>query len=103
VSEPERFGLAVGIGRQSGHRGGDRSGSGDPLRAPAQAVVDEVSLHTGLADRVATLGEPIRVRPTNAAASRSSRFGSDEPCTPTILFDPSAEREHLTPDCSADS
>ena len=26
--------------------------------------------------------------PTIASASKSSRFGSDEPCTPTILFDP---------------
>ena len=34
--------------------------------------------------------------PTNAAASNNSRFGSDEPCTPTILFDPHPNASTLT-------
>ena len=33
--------------------------------------------------------------PTNAAASNNSRFGSDEPCTPTILFDPNPNASTL--------
>ena len=79
VAEPERLVVAAGSVTRPVVGGGDRGGSGDPLGAAAEAVVDEDLLHRRLGDHVAPLSRAGRrtggspsVGSTTARVSSSS-------------------------------